>query len=351
MGKKYIFIYAFLILIGIPLTYFLFQSKNRTPPISPIIQEIVHIGQNPSPTPFQFIELTIPFLRQRKYQSILSDLEKVSENGSYTSYLTKYDSDGLKINGLLTVPIGDNPPSTGRPAIVFNHGYIPPQQYRTLINYSSFVDYLARNGFVVFKIDLRGHAESEGEPGGAYYSSDYIIDVLNAIASLKSSDIVNPDKIGLWGHSMAGNVVLRSLAAQPQIPAAVIWAGAVYTYSDMQKYGIQDGSYRPPQTSSDRQRKRQQLRELYGEFNPDHPFWQQVSAVNYLKDIKGAIQLNHAVDDSVVNIGYSRDLAELLQINKVNYELKEYQYGGHNLTGASFGTAMQNTVEFFKKNL
>src|SRR5690606_8606887 len=105
---------------------------------------------------------------------------------------------------------------------------------------------LARNGFVVFKIDLRGHAESEGEAGGGYYGSDYVVDTLNARAALASSDFVNPKKIGHWGHSMAGNVTSRALAAMPEIPAVTIWGGAVYTYSDMQKYGIDDNSYRPP---------------------------------------------------------------------------------------------------------
>jgi len=150
---------------------------------------------------------------------------------------------------------------------------------------------------------------------------------------------------------MAGNVVFRSLAAKPNIPAVVIWSGAVYSYSDMQKYGINDGSYQPPQTSSERQRKRQQLRDTYGDFNPDSFFWKQVAATNYLNDIKASLQLNHAADDNVVSINYSRDLDLLLNTAGVSHQLREYPSGGHNLTGATFNQAMQNTVEFFKKYL
>lgn len=303
-----------------------------------------------SPTPFPFQEITIPYLRSRDYKSSLSELKKSSENANYTSYLASYDSDGFKVNGLLTIPKGMQP-IEGWPAIVFVHGYIPPSQYQTLVNYSSYVDVLARNGFVVFKIDLRGHADSEGEPGGAYYSSDYIIDTLNARAALSNSDFVNSEKIGLWGHSMAGNVVSRSLAAAPDIPAVVIWAGAVYSYEDFQKIGINDNSYRPPSDQSESRRKRTELFNKYGQFNPESEFWKQVPMTNYLDGIKGAIQINHAVDDNVVSIEYSRNLMSILDKTSIAHELKEYPSGGHNLSGAAFNAAMQNTIDFFTKYL
>ena len=305
---------------------------------------------SPSPTPMPFEEMTIPALRSRTYKSTLESLEQVAVNESYTSYKTSYLSDGLRIFGQLTIPRDDRP-LEGYGAIIFVHGYIPPDSYQTFEKYVSYVDYLAKNGFVIFKIDLRGHGESDGEPGGAYYSSDYVIDVLNARAALQSADFVNPEKVGLWGHSMAGNVILRSLAVEPSIPAAVIWAGAVYTYDDWVKYGIEDGSYRPPANAQNTQRRRQRLIDTYGSFDKTSPFWSKFAATNYLADIKGAIQLNHAVDDPVVNIGYSRDLNELLNSNGISHEFHEYGSGGHNFTGAAFSQAMQNTVDFFKKYL
>lgn len=303
-----------------------------------------------SPTPFPFQELTIPYLRARTYESRLGELHTATDASTYTGYLTSYTSDGLIVNGYLTVPKGDRPPQ-GWPAIVFVHGYIPPASYRTLENYSAYIDYLARNGFVVFKIDLRGHGSSEGEPGGGYYSSDYVIDTLSAYSALQSLDFVNSQKIGLWGHSMAGNVVARSLAVRPNIPVVVVWAGAGYSYEDLRTYRIQDNSYQPPANDSQRQQRRDELFNTYGQFSSDSDFWRQVAPTNYLSDIKGAIQLNHAVDDNVVNIGYSRDLNSRLNETSIPHELKEYQSGGHNLSGAVFSQAMQNTVDFFERYL
>ncbi len=304
----------------------------------------------PSATPFPFQELTIPYLRSREYKSTLGELTKYSDHASYTAYLTSYNSDGLKINGMLTIPKGEAL-SGGHPAIVFVHGYIAPSIYQTTTRYNDYVDYLARSGFVVFKIDLRGHGESQGEAGGAYYSSDYIIDTLNAYSALQTVDFIDPGKIGLWGHSMAGNVTFRSFIAKTDIPAVVIWAGAGYTYSDLLDYRLMDTSYRAPQQSTERARKRQLLREAYGDFNPESIFWKQVAPTNYLNGVRGAISLQHAVDDSVVSIEYSRNLKKILDSSTISNELNEYQSGGHNLSGRSFTQAMQKTVEFFKKNL
>ena len=304
----------------------------------------------PQSTPPPFAELTIPYLRKQSYQSNLGELDIIRETTTYTAYLTSYSSEGLRINGLLTQPKGTQP-ENGWPAIVFVHGYIPPAQYKTDGQYAAFVDYLARNGFVVFKVDLRGHASSEGEPSGAYYSSDYIIDVLHAYSALQNSDFVNPDGIGLWGHSMAGNVVLRSLAVEKEIPVAVIWAGAVYSYEDFQEFGISDASYQAPPNQTERQRKRKELFDTYGEFTPESPFWKQVAATNYLTDFQGAVQLHHAINDDVVDVRYSRNLTELLDETQVEHELHEYSSGGHNISGSSFTQAMQGTVEFYKNKL
>src|SRR5258708_9975588 len=115
-------------------------------------------------------------------------------------------------------------PDGGWPAIVFVHGYIDPTIYKTTQNYVAYVDYLARNGFVVFKIDLRGHDKSEGQASGAYYSSYYVIDTLNAREALKVSDFVNPNKVGLWGHSMAGKIYFRRFLVKTNI-STIIFLG------------------------------------------------------------------------------------------------------------------------------
>lgn len=333
---------TFILIVGLAGGYYF--VKKQAP--SNKFQTNSYPQTSPTTSPQPFAELTIPYLRSRDYESTLGERQQISQNPNYTSYLTSYTSDNLNINGLLTVP-NSNMPEGGYPAIIFIHGYIPPEQYETTANYNSYVDYLARNEYVVFKIDLRGHGQSEGVPSGAYFSGDYVIDTLNAYAALQSADFVNPQKIGLWGHSMAGNVVFRALVTRQNIPASVIWAGAVYTYEDMQEYGISDNSYDPPPEDSPRSKERNRLREIHGNFDPNSEFWQSVVPTNYLDGVTGALQINHATNDPVVNIAYSRNLVYVLEDANINYELNEHESGGHNITGAAFTAAMQNTVEFF----
>jgi dipeptidyl aminopeptidase/acylaminoacyl peptidase len=297
-----------------------------------------------------FWELTIESMRQRKYISKLNDLNLYRDNLLFKSYLTSYISDSLKINGLLTIPKTEKPVN-GFPAIVFIHGYIPPNKYRTTERYIDYINSFANAGFVVFKIDLRGHGESEGEATGTYFSQNYIIDTLNAYDALKNADFVNKDAIGLWGHSMAGNIVARAMAVNPEIKGGVIFAGAVYTYEDMMVYGIGDNSYVPPPTITGRRRTRQALIDLYGEPKIDTPFWNELAPANYIEDFGDKIQIHHAINDDVVSVEYSRNLVALANEKNIKISYFEYKTGGHNLTGTTFNQALRESINFYNQKL
>jgi dipeptidyl aminopeptidase/acylaminoacyl peptidase len=350
--EKLFFIYG-LTVVFFTFALFAYLFDVISPPAPAVFNRgplIVRSATNSTQAPQPFAQMTVPYLRNRQYQSKLGELKKYEDHPNYTSYLTSYDSDGLMINGLLTIPKGEVPEG-GWPAIVFVHGYIPPSLYQTTQRYVAYVDYLARNGYVVFKIDLRGHGNSQGEASGAYYSGDYIIDTLNAYSALQEADFVNGGKVGLWGHSMAGNIVFRSFVAKRDIPAVAIWAGAGYTYTDLRTYRIMDTSYRPPEPETHRATSRQLLFDTYGDFSEDSPFWKQVVPTNYLDGVSGAIMIDHALNDDVVSIDYSRNLMKILDKTSIPHTLNEFPTGGHNISGASFIPAMQKTVEFFNKYL
>jgi dipeptidyl aminopeptidase/acylaminoacyl peptidase len=301
-------------------------------------------------------ELTLDYLRSQQFPpSEIVFEEKLADRSNYHRYLVSYLSEGNRIYGLLTVPFGD-PPDSGFKAIIFNHGYIPPEVYRTTERYVGFVDYLARSGFVVLKIDYRGHGNSEGEASGAYFSPGYSIDAISAFKSLQTLDFIDPDGVGMWGHSMAGNVTLRAMLVEPGIKAGVIWAGAVYSYADLSAYGINDTTYRPTPTpaageDSDPPRVSQQIIQTYGRPDLGELYWQAVSLTANLDYLNSPLQIHHAEDDTVVDIAYSYDLAVALQAGSKPYEFYVYEQGGHNLSSPSFLEAMQRTVTFFEDNL
>lgn len=304
--------------------------------------------------------ISIDYLRSLEIDSeALVIEEELADGSNYKRYIASYQSDGNKIFGLLTVPFED-PPEGGYSAIVFNHGYIPPKQYVTTEKYVSYVDYLARNGFVVFKIDLRGNGESEGTPTGSYFSSGYTIDAISALKSLQKLDYVNPDKIGMWGHSMAGNLVLRAALVEEDVGAVVIWSGAVYSYEDFGKYRLNDSSYvrrenDPHYDSRDLEnpltKEVSKLRDDPEQVDFTDDFWSEISLTQNINYLGAPVQLHHTVNDPVVNIGYARDLADVLDANDKTYELYEYSGGGHNIDSPYFEQAMQRTVDFFKNEL
>lgn len=302
-------------------------------------------------TPFTVgSDLTINTLRELNITGSDIAVEQALTSGAnYARYIASYTSEGNKIYGLLTIPFGDVPEG-GFKAIVFNHGYIPPDSYVTTERYVAYVDALAQSGFVVFKIDLRGHGDSEGEAIGSYFSPAYTIDAISALHSLQSMNVVDPEGIGMWGHSMAGNLVLRTMLVEPAVKAGVIWAGAVYSYDDFVKYAITDTSFvRSPESPG--LRRSREIFETYGRPDSSVPFWQAVSLTENIEYLQSPVQIHHAVDDDVVNIGYSRDLAAVLQASGKTYEFYEYDSGGHNISAPSFDLAMQRTIAFFRLHL
>lgn len=237
MKQIKIFIIALTCLLLV-ITVILVLNNNRSRSLDQ--SSIAQSEQAISATPIPYVEMTIPYLRRQKYDSVMGDRSEFEKYSEYISYLTSYPSEGFKINGL---------------------------------------------------------------------------------------------------------------AVDPTIRATVILARAVFTYEDMKKYGLSDNSYRPPTQITQRTNRRSEMFRLHGQFDPKSEFWRRVSPVNYIAEPVGEIQLHHAINDEVVNVEYSEDLAEALESKKVSHEIFEYEGGGHNIEGYSFDIAMQRTVDFFKKNL
>lgn len=254
-----------------------------------------------------------------------------------------YQSEGLKIRALLTIPKTEKP-AGGFPVIIFNHGYIPPAEYKTTERYIAYVDGFARNGYIVLRSDYRGHDKSEGNPSGAYGSNGYTIDVLNAVASVKRLADANPEKVGMWGHSMGGYITLRNMVANKDIKAGVIWAGVVASYPDLLNNWRRGGPTRIPQPGS--RSWRVALQEQYGSPETNPEFWNSISANSYVADISGPLQLHHGTADSSVPVEFSEKLAQQMKAAGKTVELYTYPGDDHNLEG-NFNTAMDRSVKFF----
>ena len=298
----------------------------------------------PTATPVMY-PMSIPFMRNGQYPgSEITIVKELDKGLNYRRYYSYYLSEGLKINALLTIPDRE-PPEGGFPAIVFNHGYIPPDVYRTTERYIAYVDEIAKAGYVVFRIDYRGHDASEGEPTGAYGDPGYQIDVLNAVASIKELPEVNPEKIGMWGHSMGGYLTLRAMVISEDVKVGVIWAGVVASYQDLLYNWRRTGSFTPSPSSRGIGWRTRWIEE-FGTPEQNPAFWDSVSATSYLTDLSGPIQLHHGTEDEDVPLEFSIRLAELARSAGETADLYTYEGDNHNISG-NFATAMTRTIEFF----
>lgn len=351
MNKRIVFISLFVFVLFVSVVGYFRYYRNNFPSgdvLNFVIPEEDKGGLVKEDSP-----LSIKYMRGQEYPGSEIVIEQTLPSGSnYDRYIASYKSDGLKIFALLTVPQVKKP-ATGWPVIIFNHGYIQPEQYRTTEKYIAYTDAFSRNGYIVFKSDYRGHGNSEGKPEGAYYSPAYTIDILNAVSSIKKYPDADPDRIGMWGHSMGGMIILRSMVITDDIKAGVIWAGVVASYPDLTNNWHHPDLNPRPFVPSERERVsrrpgRQELIDKYGDFSTNPAFWQSISPISFVSDISGPIQLHHGDSDEEVPLLFSQKLDEALKNAGKPVELYTYEGDNHNVSN-NLSVALQRSVDFFDK--
>jgi pimeloyl-ACP methyl ester carboxylesterase len=110
-------------------------------------------------------------------------------------------NNGQTLSALLYIPPNATP-QTPAPGILAVHGYINSREVQ-----SGFAIELARRGYVVLALDQSGHGYSDGPAFANGFGGPA------ALRYLRAMDIVDPDNIGLEGHSMGGWTVLAAAAA------------------------------------------------------------------------------------------------------------------------------------------
>jgi dipeptidyl aminopeptidase/acylaminoacyl peptidase len=191
---------------------------TRRPSLTPIT--------TPTFTPAPYEQYTISSLRSRTYGGGQIELTaKMDENKLFKRYSFTYPSDGLNIYGFMNVPQGQG----AFPVIIMIHGKADLATYSTLDYSTPYADRLASAGYIVLHPNLRNYPPSD--TGDNLYRVGMAIDILNLIALVKTTGGLSgplakadPASIGLWGHSMGGGIVLRTITVSTDVKAALLYA-------------------------------------------------------------------------------------------------------------------------------
>ncbi|MBP9812073.1 alpha/beta fold hydrolase, partial [Candidatus Gracilibacteria bacterium] len=215
-------------------------------------------------------------------------------------------------------------------------------------------DYIARRGFAVLHTDYRNHAFSDKDlsiieektPGrSAKYGSDSInaiYAVREAVKNgMKELAGVNPERVGMLGHSMGGGVTMYALVAHPDlIDAAVLYApvhmNEMYNFERWMK----------PRLSKDEYAN---LEKEIGSLTNSGTFI-PISPEGYLDRIKTPIQMYWGTADDSCPIEWGRYMSGAFERAGVNLEYTEYRGEGHEYS-REWTNFMEGVVEFYREAL
>jgi len=125
-----------------------------------------------------------------------------------------FESEGMKISGMLHLPEGENPP-----CVIASHGLLSSKDSE---KYIALGERMAGEGVAMLRFDFRGIGESEGSEEDNTISKK-IADLCAAVNFIRSYPGLG-NRVGLIGSSLGGFLSLIKASRDKEMKAVVIWA-------------------------------------------------------------------------------------------------------------------------------
>lgn len=235
--------------------------------------------------------------------------------------VTFTSADGTQLAGWFIPSQNSAAPSTQAPTILHVHG-----NAGNITSHIGFTEYLPAAGFNLLLFDYRGYGESEGS---ARRRAPLIADTNAALDYLVSRPDIDPNRIGMYGHSLGGAIGLNVMHDRPEIRAAVI-ESAFASWQSVAANAV--GGEQPGWFA------RLLARTLIRDGN---------RPVDAIAEIVRPILVIHGTSDSLVPISHGRKLAQACP----TAELWELEGGNHNSLRWSNPAVDHRVIEFFETTL
>jgi dienelactone hydrolase len=289
------------------------------------------------PTPDQYQEYTISALRARAYGGgTLEVLDTMGDGDVFTRYALRYPSDGLNIYGFMNVPKGPGP----FPVLIMLHGYVDPAIYQTLDYTTDAADGMTSEGYLVLHPNLRNYKPSDS--GDNLFRVGLAVDVLNLIALVKAQggqpgplEKADPSRIGLWGHSMGGGIVLKVITVSSDVKAAMLYASI----------------------SGDEQKNSRFFFTFTGnplnatELTASEAAFRAMSPASYYRNISAAVAIYHGDADTTVPIEWAQETCQQLKDAGVTVQCTYYPGAEHTFRSRYMGEFGPSVSTFFQTYL
>jgi dipeptidyl aminopeptidase/acylaminoacyl peptidase len=297
----------------------------------------------PAPSPSSTNTVTLPSLFDEgdsvdeKTTLILGG--ELTRNDTYSTHSATYDSGGLTISAVVTLPTTDGP----HPGVVLVHGLVDPQTYTSGSQLTREQDYLTRAGYVVLNTDLRNHAYSDADTSpitDLYMGAS--LDVINAVQSLKGADLPMLDNasVGVLGHSMGGLLTFNTIVSRPHlVEAAVAFAPAS---GDIKQnierfFGVESDIYDSIATA-------------HGTPAQNPTFWRDVSPLTFADRVETPLLIVHGTADAVTPFAWTVATIAAWEDAGNDVELVTLPHEGH-IFGTRWIEAMDAASAFLAEEL
>ena len=238
--------------------------------------------------------------------------------------------DGQQLHFRLTAP---HTRQKSHPVVVYVYG--GPGVRRVRNEWSPMLLQLfQQRGFGVMELDNRG----SGGRGRAFESPIHlnlgeveVTDQLVGVAYLRSLSWVDPNRIGVFGHSYGGFMTLMCLSKAPEVFKAGV---AVAPVSDWSLYDTHytERYLRTPESNADG--------------------YARSSVFPYLRNLQGKLLLMHGMADDNVLFTHSTMLYKALQAANIPFEMMTYPGSKHALQEREVSVHRFNLIlDFFERNL